>query len=86
VIALPRLPRNCFFRQLQEKVMKQKIRITTCASQIEKRKQEHLNAGYRIEDEQPFPINGFCSFTAVLIVEDDELERMPFPQANHSAG
>jgi hypothetical protein len=65
--------------------MKQKIRITTRANQFEKRKQEHLNAGYHVEDEQPFPINGFCSFTAVLIGVDDELERMPFPQANHSA-
>jgi hypothetical protein len=32
--------------------MKQKIRITTRANQFEKRKQEHLNAGYHVEDEQ----------------------------------
>jgi hypothetical protein len=34
--------------------MKQKIRITTRANQFERRKQEHLQAGYLIEDEQPF--------------------------------
>jgi hypothetical protein len=54
--------------------MSQKIRITTRASQFERRKQEHLQAGYLIEDEQPFPMNGFCSFTAVRIGADDELE------------
>jgi hypothetical protein len=53
--------------------MKQKIRITTRASQFEKRKQEHLQAGYQIEDEQPFPINGLCSFTAIRVVTDDDL-------------
>lgn len=52
--------------------MKQKIRITTRASEFEKRKQEHLQAGYGIEDEQPFPINGLCFFTAVRIVADDD--------------
>lgn len=52
--------------------MKQKIRITTRASEFEKRKQQHLQAGYRIEDEQPVPINGLCSFTAVRIIADDD--------------
>jgi hypothetical protein len=52
--------------------MKQTIRITTKVSQFETRKQEHLQAGYRIEDEQPFPVNGLCSFTAVRIVADEE--------------
>lgn len=52
--------------------MKQKIRISTRADQYEKRKQEHLQAGYRIEDEQPLPMNGLCSFTAVRIVEDED--------------
>ena len=53
--------------------MKQKIRITTRVSQFEKRKQEHLQAGYQIDDEQPFPVNGLCSFTAVRVVTDDDL-------------
>jgi len=52
--------------------MKQKIRITIRASEFAKRKQEHLQAGYIIEDEQPFPINGFCSFTAVRTIADDD--------------
>jgi hypothetical protein len=68
--------------RFQEKAMSQKIRITTRANQFERRKQEHLQAGYLIEDEQPFPMNGFCSFTAVRIVADDELER--FTVANQS--
>jgi hypothetical protein len=68
--------------RFQEKAMSQKIRITTRANQFEQRKQEHLQAGYLIEDEQPFPMNGFCSFTAVRIVADDELER--FTVANQS--
>jgi hypothetical protein len=56
---------------IQEKAMNQKIRITTRAGQFEQRKQEHLQAGYQVEDEQPFPINGFCSFTAVRMIADD---------------
>ena len=42
-----------------------RIRVTTKASLYEKRKQEHIERGYRIEDEQPIPVNGFCSFIAV---------------------
>lgn len=52
--------------------MKQKIRVTTRAIDFEKRKQQHLQAGYQVEDEQPFPINGLCSFTAVRLVADDD--------------
>jgi hypothetical protein len=66
--------------------MNQKIRITTRADQFERRKQEHLRAGYLIEDEQAIPLNGFCSFTAVRIVADDEFERMALSQSNPSAG
>jgi hypothetical protein len=80
---VPRAQGNCLFRKvLGKKAMSQKIRITTRANQFEQRKQEHLRAGYLIEDEQPFPMNGFCSFTAVRIVADDELER--FTVANQS--
>jgi hypothetical protein len=64
--------------------MNQRIRITTRANQFEQRKQEHVQAGYLIEDEQPFPINGFCSFTAVRIVTDDELERIVLSQMKSS--
>ena len=65
--------------------MNQKIRITTRANQFERRKQEHLLAGYLIEDEQPIPMNGFCSFTAVRIVADEN-ERVALPQSNLSTG
>ena len=42
-----------------------RIRVTTKASLYEKCKQEHIERGYRIEDERPIPVNGFCSFIAV---------------------
>jgi hypothetical protein len=42
--------------RFQEKAMSQKIRIMTRANQFEQRKQEDLQAGYLIEDQQPFPI------------------------------
>jgi len=41
-----------------------RIRVTTRADLYEKRKQEHIERGYRIEDERPIPVNGFCSFIA----------------------
>jgi hypothetical protein len=42
-----------------------RIRVTTRTNLYEKRKQEHIERGYRIEDERPIPANGFCSFIAV---------------------
>ena len=42
-----------------------RIRVTTRANLYEKRKQEHIERGYRVEDERPIPVNGFCSFIAV---------------------
>jgi hypothetical protein len=45
--------------------MAMRIRVTTRANLYEKRKQEHIERGYRIEDERPIPVNGFCSFVAV---------------------
>ena len=42
-----------------------RIRVTTRADLYEKRKQEHIERGYRIEDERPIPVNGFCSFIAM---------------------
>ena len=42
-----------------------RIRLTTRAELFEERKQQHVERGYRIEDERPIPVNGFCSFTAV---------------------
>lgn len=45
--------------------MAMRIRVTTKANLFERRKQEHIERGYRIEDERPVPVNGFCSFIAV---------------------
>jgi len=42
-----------------------RIRVTTRADLYEKRKQEHIERGYRIEDERAIPVNGFCSFIAM---------------------
>ena len=42
-----------------------RIRVTTRADLFEKRKQQHIERGYRIEDERPKPVNGLCSFVAV---------------------
>jgi hypothetical protein len=45
--------------------MAMRIRVTTRADLYERRKQEHIEHGYRIEDERPIPVNGLCSFIAV---------------------
>jgi hypothetical protein len=45
--------------------MLMRIRVTTRSDLFEKRKQEHIERGYRVEDERPVPVNGFCSFIAV---------------------
>jgi len=42
-----------------------RIRVTTRVNLYEKRKQEHIERGYRIEEERPIPANGFCSFVSV---------------------
>jgi hypothetical protein len=42
-----------------------RIRVTTRANLFEERKKQHIDRGYRIEDERPIPMNGLCSFVAV---------------------
>ncbi len=42
-----------------------RIRVTTRRETFEQRKQQHIELGYRIEDEQPLPVNGLCSFFEV---------------------
>jgi hypothetical protein len=42
-----------------------RIRVSTRANLYDQRKQEHVERGYRIEDERPIPVNGLCSFVAV---------------------
>ena len=49
-----------------------RIRVTTRADLFEKRKQQHIERGYRIEDERPIPVNGLCSFVAVSEVTDSD--------------
>ena len=42
-----------------------RIHVTTRADLLEQRKQQHIERGYRIENERPIPVNGLCSFIAV---------------------
>ena len=49
-----------------------RIRVTTKADLFEERKQQHIERGYRIEDERPIPVNGFCSFIAVSEIADSD--------------
>jgi len=51
-----------------------RIRVTTRAELYEKRKQEHIERGYRIEEERPVPVNGLCSFVALQ--ESTEQDRL----------
>ena len=45
--------------------MAMRIRVTTRTDLFEERKRQHIERGYRIEDERPIPVNGLCSFIAV---------------------
>jgi hypothetical protein len=47
-----------------------RIRVTTRTELFEERKQQHIERGYRIEDERPIPVNGLCSFIAVSEIPD----------------
>ena len=49
-----------------------RIRVTTRADLFEERKQQHIERGYRIEDERPIPVNGLCSFIAVSEISDSD--------------
>ena len=49
-----------------------RIRVTTRPDLFEKRKQQHIERGYRIEDERPIPVNRFCSFIAVSEMSDSD--------------
>jgi hypothetical protein len=49
-----------------------RIRVSTKAELYEQRKQQHIERGYRIEDERPVPVNGFCSFIAVREGSDSD--------------
>jgi len=47
-----------------------RIRVTTRADLFEN--EQHIERGYRIEDERPIPVNGFCSFIAVSEIPDSD--------------
>ena len=49
-----------------------RIRVTTRAHLFEERKRQHVERGYRIEDERPIPVNGLCSFIAVRDLPDQD--------------
>jgi hypothetical protein len=52
--------------------MAMRIRVTTRADLFEERKQQHIERGYRIDDERPMPVNGLCSFIAVREISDSD--------------
>jgi len=49
-----------------------RIRVSSRADLFEKRKQQHIERGYRIEDERPIPVNGLCSFVEVTELPDSD--------------
>ena len=49
-----------------------RVRATKRAELFEERKQQHIELGYRIEDEQRIPVNGLCSFIAVQELPDSD--------------
>jgi hypothetical protein len=52
--------------------MAMRIRVTTRTDLFEERKRQHIERGYRIEDERPTPVNGLCSFIAVSEIPDSD--------------
>ena len=63
-----------------------RIRVTTRADLYEKRKQQHIERGYRIEDERPIPVNGLCSFIAVReIAASDPVDELAARALNRMA-
>jgi hypothetical protein len=52
--------------------MAMRIRVTTRADLFEKREEQRIERGYRIENEQSIPVNGFCSFIAVSEIADSD--------------
>lgn len=64
-----------------------RIRVTTRADLFVERKRGHIERGYRIEDERPIPVNGFCSFVAVReIPASDTLRELVARALNGSRG
>ena len=49
-----------------------RIRVITRADLFEERKQQHIESGYRVEDERPIPVNNLCSFIAVSEIPESD--------------
>ena len=49
-----------------------RIRVITRAALFEECKRQHIERGYRIEDERPIPVNGLCSFIAVSEIPESD--------------
>ena len=63
-----------------------RIRVTTRADLFEERKQQHIERGYRIEEERPIPVNGLCSFFAVReIATSDPVDELVAQALNRMA-
>jgi hypothetical protein len=48
------------------------VQSLTRADLFEERKQQHIERGYRIEDERPVPVNGLCSFIAASEIPESD--------------
>ena len=63
-----------------------RIRVSTRADLFEKRKQQYIERGYRIEEERPIPVNGLCSFIVVSeIPESDAVGKLVAEAVNGTA-
>ena len=63
-----------------------RIRVTTRADLFETRKQQHIERGFRIEGENPIPVNSLCSFVAVREILDSDPAGELVAQALNGAG
>lgn len=65
-----------------------RIRVTTRADLFEERKRQHVERGFRVEEERSIPVNGFCSLITVreTPVSDALAELVAeAPNGNHGA-
>lgn len=63
-----------------------RIRVTTKAALYERRKQEYIHRGYRIEEERPTAVNGFCTFVAASDSSSNPIDELVAQaiEGNHS--
>jgi hypothetical protein len=64
-----------------------RIRVTTRPDLFEDRKRQHIERGYRIEDERPIPVDGMSSFIAVReLPVQDTLSELVAKAVNGNSG